>query len=34
MARGEARAIFLAAAADYPELAGLHDLRTRTSGAL
>ena len=24
---------FLAAAADYPELAGLHDLRTRTSGA-
>ncbi len=26
------RARFLAAAADYPELAGLHDLRTRTSG--
>jgi ferrous-iron efflux pump FieF len=26
------RAEFLAAAADYPELAGLHDLRTRTSG--
>ena len=26
------RADFLAAAADYPELAGLHDLRTRTSG--
>ena len=26
------RATFLAAAADYPELAGLHDLRTRTSG--
>ena len=26
------RAKFLAAAADYPELAGLHDLRTRTSG--
>ncbi len=24
---------FLTAAADYPELAGLHDLRTRTSGA-
>ncbi len=24
---------FLSAAADYPELAGLHDLRTRTSGA-
>ena len=23
---------FLAAAAEYPELAGLHDLRTRTSG--
>ncbi|MEO6579851.1 MAG: cation diffusion facilitator family transporter [Sphingomicrobium sp.] len=31
---GEAkRAAFLAAAAEYPELAGLHDLRTRTSGA-
>ena len=26
------RARFLAAAAEYPELAGLHDLRTRTSG--
>ena len=26
------RTAFLAAAADYPELAGLHDLRTRTSG--
>ena len=26
------RAEFLAAAAQYPELAGLHDLRTRTSG--
>jgi ferrous-iron efflux pump FieF len=26
------RARFLAAAKDYPELAGLHDLRTRTSG--
>ena len=26
------RAAFLAAAAEYPELAGLHDLRTRTSG--
>ncbi|MEO7366166.1 MAG: cation diffusion facilitator family transporter [Sphingomicrobium sp.] len=26
------RAKFLAAAAEYPELAGLHDLRTRTSG--
>lgn len=26
------RAIFLAAAKEYPELAGLHDLRTRTSG--
>jgi len=26
------RAQFLAAAAEYPELAGLHDLRTRTSG--
>jgi ferrous-iron efflux pump FieF len=26
------RALFLAAAAEYPELAGLHDLRTRTSG--
>lgn len=26
------RAQFLAAARDYPELAGLHDLRTRTSG--
>ncbi|MEO5577884.1 MAG: cation diffusion facilitator family transporter, partial [Sphingomicrobium sp.] len=29
----EKRAAFLAAAADYPELAGLHDCRTRTSGA-
>lgn len=29
----EKRAAFLAAAADYPELVGLHDLRTRTSGA-
>ena len=28
----ELRQRFLAAAADYPELAGLHDLRTRTSG--
>lgn len=27
------RAAFLAAATDYPELAGLHDLRTRTSGS-
>ena len=27
------RAAFLAAAAEYPELAGLHDLRTRTSGS-
>ncbi|MCY7279920.1 MAG: cation diffusion facilitator family transporter, partial [Sphingomonas bacterium] len=27
------RQAFLAAAADYPELAGLHDCRTRTSGA-
>lgn len=27
------RESFLAAARDYPELAGLHDLRTRTSGA-
>ena len=27
------RAAFLAAAADYPELEGLHDLRTRTSGS-
>jgi ferrous-iron efflux pump FieF len=27
------RAAFLAACADYPELDGLHDLRTRTSGA-
>ncbi len=27
------REAFLAAAQDYPELAGLHDLRTRTSGA-
>ena len=26
------RAKFLAACAEYPELAGLHDLRTRTSG--
>ncbi len=29
----EKRRLFLAAAADYPELAGLHDCRTRTSGA-
>jgi ferrous-iron efflux pump FieF len=29
----EKREQFLAAAAKYPELAGLHDLRTRTSGA-
>jgi ferrous-iron efflux pump FieF len=29
----ELRARFLAAAKEYPELAGLHDLRTRTSGA-
>ena len=28
----EQRARFLAACAEYPELAGLHDLRTRTSG--
>ena len=28
-----ARADFLAATRDYPELAGLHDLRTRSSGA-
>lgn len=28
----ELRKRFLAAAAEYPELAGLHDLRTRTSG--
>jgi ferrous-iron efflux pump FieF len=28
----ELREQFLAAAKDYPELAGLHDLRTRTSG--
>jgi ferrous-iron efflux pump FieF len=28
----EQRAAFLAAARDYPELSGLHDLRTRTSG--
>ena len=28
----EERARFLAAAAEFPELAGLHDLRTRTSG--
>lgn len=28
----EQRAAFLAAAHEYPELAGLHDLRTRTSG--
>ena len=28
----EERQRFLAAAAEYPELAGLHDLRTRTSG--
>ena len=27
------RAAFLAAAAEYPELDGLHDLRTRTSGS-
>lgn len=27
------RAEFLSAAADYPELSGLHDLRTRTSGS-
>ncbi len=27
------RAAFLAAAAEYPELVGLHDLRTRTSGS-
>ncbi len=27
------RAAFLAAASEYPELAGLHDLRTRTSGS-
>ena len=29
----ERRAAFLAAAAEHPELAGLHDLRTRTSGS-
>jgi len=29
----EKRSSFLAAAAEYPELAGLHDCRTRTSGA-
>ena len=29
----EKRQAFLAAAAEYPELAGLHDCRTRTSGA-
>ena len=29
----ERRREFLAAAAEYPELAGLHDLRTRTSGS-
>ena len=29
----EEREAFLAAAQEYPELAGLHDLRTRTSGA-
>lgn len=29
----EKRSAFLAAAADYPELDGLHDCRTRTSGA-
>jgi ferrous-iron efflux pump FieF len=29
----EKRQAFLAAATDYPELAGLHDCRTRTSGA-
>jgi ferrous-iron efflux pump FieF len=28
----EERAAFLAAAAEYPDLAGLHDLRTRSSG--
>ena len=28
------RDAFLAAAAEYPELAGLHDLRTRRSGTL
>jgi ferrous-iron efflux pump FieF len=28
------RRAFLAAAAEYPELSGLHDLRTRTSGTL
>ena len=28
----ELRERFLAAASEYPELAGLHDLRTRTSG--
>ena len=33
MARGASASAFLAAAAEYPELAGLHDLRTRTSGA-
>jgi ferrous-iron efflux pump FieF len=27
------RAEFLAATAEFPELAGLHDLRTRTSGS-
>jgi ferrous-iron efflux pump FieF len=30
----EEREAFLAAASDYPELAGLHDLRTRRSGLL
>jgi ferrous-iron efflux pump FieF len=29
----EKRAAFLAACADYPELKGIHDVRTRTSGA-
>jgi len=29
----EEREAFIAAAEEYPELAGLHDLRTRTSGA-
>ena len=32
MAGGTARHGFLAAATEYPELAGLHDLRTRSSG--
>jgi ferrous-iron efflux pump FieF len=30
----EERTAFLAACADYPELAGLHDLRTRSSGTV